>query len=107
MEEAPQVLPPLPVTLEPISRPSSTSTQGSAAHSHTQLSAQLPGITSLAAGAPATSSPPIRLVSQSDAASSLPRPARLAEREGKHEERNWRGRRVGLTENVDEVSSIQ
>ena len=105
MEEAPQVLPPLPATLEPISRPSSTSTQGSAAHSHTQLSAQLPGITSLAAGAPATSSPTIRLVKQPDATSSRPS-FESAEREGRHEERNWSGRRVGFTGSMDETSSI-
>lgn len=53
MEDGPQLLPP-PATLEPISRPSSASTQASLS--------QLPGIASIAAGTPSTSSPQLRSV---------------------------------------------
>lgn len=58
MEDGPAILPlPPPATLEPISRPSSTSTSASF---------QLPGIQSLAAGGSATNSPQLRYVEECD-----------------------------------------
>ena len=66
MEDGPQILPlPVPTAIEaePISRPSSTSTQGSAPQAIPQTIPQgLPSISSIAPGSQATSSPQTRSV---------------------------------------------